>query len=152
MGAYDINAMNFVPDVEYDLLDEDTTMEEGEAVPAPVAPKLKSRITYGPAGTLKAVLDTFKKTKGRGFGDKAGAERSNGFFGKEFESLYFDGGPERQKSIEGWIILIMGLHEEDREDDLHEFFGEFGEIKNLHLNLDRRRGYVKGYALIEYEK
>lgn len=91
------------------------------------------------------------KLKGRGHrasDEDASSEVKNAH--EKFESIFSSAPGEPIKSVEGWIVFVTKVHEEAQEDDILDKFGEFGQVKNIHVNLDRRTGFVKGYALIEY--
>ena len=101
--------------------------------------------------------DGKRRQKGRGFenADIIDAEvkhSRNDRYDRLRETSSDEGYGQPQKSIEGWVVLATGVHEEAQEEDIHENFGDFGEISNVHLNLDRRTGFVKGYCLIEYKE
>ncbi|XP_052210765.1 RNA-binding protein Y14-like [Diospyros lotus] len=146
MANADVEAVDFEPEDD-DLMDEDG----GQDVDGSVAsPRVRAPGTTTTLPKLKSAI-TAKRTKGRGFRHEDDANDRTTRLSAPFDSLHTDGGPGPERSIEGWIILVTGVHEEAQEDDIQNAFGEFGEIKNLHLNLDRRTGFVKGYALIEYE-
>ena len=103
-----------------------------------------------PKGTRAASAAAGKKQKGRGFHDRSGDEDRGGD-NRRFEALEPAAkGTTPAKSVEGWVIFITGVHEEAQEEDVTEAFAEFGEVKNVYLNLDRQTGFVKGYALVEY--
>jgi RNA-binding protein 8A len=91
-----------------------------------------------------------RKQKGRGFRDAG--DRAERHDSGAFETLPGggDGGPGPAKSVEGWVVFVTGIHEEAQEEDVSDAFGEYGDVRNIYLNLDRQTGFVKGYALVEY--
>jgi len=138
-------------DVQLEMDKEDNTLDEMEDDNQ--NNKQKSRPK---SQIVSKVDDSGRRERGRGFKSKdQEREAQERYSGKssEFDAMVDDEGGNAgpQRSVEGWIVFASGIHEEATEDDVHDKFGEFGEVKNLQLPLDRRTGFVKGYALVEYE-
>ncbi|KAF2072967.1 hypothetical protein CYY_005707 [Polysphondylium violaceum] len=102
------------------------------------------------------------KTKGRGINatESMEVEMEERYSGKGgvFDSLPVATGTDGDdqdgqplKSVEGYIIFVANIQEEVQEPDIRDVFSEWGQIRNVHLNIDRRTGFTKGYALIEYQ-
>mmetsp|Transcript_34008 Transcript_34008/g.58155 ORF Transcript_34008/g.58155 Transcript_34008/m.58155 type:complete len:143 (+) Transcript_34008:33-461(+) len=89
-----------------------------------------------------------KRAKGRGM-DRTTSDTIDG----EYDSLdSTEAEGEAVRSIEGWIIFLTGVHEEAEENELLDILADYGSVRNFQLPLDRQTGFVKGYALAEFEK
>merc|ERR1712032_651286 len=103
------------------------------------------------ASSTAAAADS-GKSKGRGHSSSLATESRYSGKAGDFESIDSGKGSGPARSVEGYIIFVTGVHEEAQEDDVADKFADFGDVKNIQVNLDRRSGFVKGYALIEYAK
>ncbi|CAG8776637.1 44086_t:CDS:2 [Gigaspora margarita] len=87
--------------------------------------------------------------KGRGFRNESRDGVRSGDKYDQFESTTDEDAAagRAQRSVEGWIILVVGLHEESTEDEITDKFTDYGEIK-IFIWL---RSVNAGYTLVEYE-
>ena len=77
-----------------------------------------------------------RKMKGRGHRDPTSLE--DRYKDVRFTELEASTGPGPTRSVEGWVVFVTGVNDEAQEEDIHEAFAEFGDIKNIYMNLDRQ--------------
>lgn len=136
-------------DAQEEMMEEEEDQQQDAAAagmedePAKTQQRLKSVVT-----AEGAMTDANKKKKGRGHREPGGDRGDQ--IGGRYESLNPAAATGPARSVEGWVLFVSGVHEEAQEEDVTEAFGEFGDVKNVYLNLDRQTGFVKGYALVEY--
>lgn len=57
--------------------------------------------------------------------------------------------PEAGASVKK--LFVGALKDEHNEDDLREYFSEFGAVTSVHIVMDKDTGKKRGFAFVEYD-
>lgn len=56
-------------------------------------------------------------------------------------------------SVESWVVFVSNIHDETEEDEVHDRFFEFDDIRRISLNKDRRSGFNRsGFNKVSFLK
>ncbi|ODM93235.1 RNA-binding protein 8A [Orchesella cincta] len=131
-----------------DMLELDISHQDSEG---------EERMIIEESAGIGKLKQQVRKRKGRGFASADKTVRREVLL-DNFERVRTARADEKegvdvqaQRSAEGWILIVTGIHEEGHEEDVQEKFAEFGKIKSIRLDLDHRTGFLKGYSFVEFE-
>ena len=96
---------------------------------------------------MSSTTGKFDVEKGR---DLAHSRYANPYTNTRNYASLDESGSGPIKSIEGYILIVRNVHEEAQDSDVLDAFADFGEVKNMQLGFNRRNGYCKGYAFVEF--
>eukprot|EP01084_Bolivina_argentea_P231455 390329_1 len=122
--------------------DEDSIMNDNELMQ-------KRKINEDDTNNDGATATTTSQQKKRGRGHEPSImqvqnETQSGHFDSlntlQLGNEYGSSNAKIQKSIEGYVVFVSGVHEEAKDDDIYEKFSEFGQVKQFNVPLDRRTG------------
>ena len=96
------------------------------------------------------------RRKGRGFDDDRRRNRHEDGYDRIGDSDAAGGGgnePGPQRSVEGWILFITGIHEEAQEDDIHDkgcgCNCTITRLESFFYILNREKYHVKPFMINE---
>ena len=90
---------------------------------------------------VKRPVSVKRKAKGRGFKDRGSNDTRYAGRGGKFESLDDENeGGDVQKSVEGWIVFVTGVHEEAEEDDLYDLVTSTLTHTHKHITCSEKHG------------
>lgn len=136
-------------------IDDDVSMEEEEELineNSDNTSRIAQQVT-----TVGSLMSTVSVRRGRGFTVPSSysaftsKQPSQSEHDKE-QSTLPSGVALAERSVEGWVIFIIGVHEEANEEDLKDKLLDYGHVRDLKLALDHRTGYAKGYAIAEFRE